>query len=139
MGHEMGHIERRHFAKKYSSGVLADILILLGTRGTASNVADIVNAFVQMRFSRDDEYEADRLGIKYSYKAGFDPNGLVRFFEKMKRLEKQGKGDVVTNNLRTHPLTDARIDVAKKEIAKIVQQTNVEEEAAYLQALSRRK
>lgn len=134
IAHEIAHIEHRHAAKAYSNSILADLLIIFGTAGTATTAADIANLFLQMRFSRDAEYEADRSAIKYTYKAGYDPHGIVRFFEKMKRLEKQGRGDIITNNLRTHPLTDARIQAAKKEIEKIVPQMTRSAEAEYLQA-----
>jgi predicted Zn-dependent protease len=134
IAHEMSHIEHRHAAKAYSKSILADLLIIFGTAGTATTAADIANMFIQMRFSRDAEYEADRGAIQYAYKAGYDPHGIVRFFEKMKRLERQGRGDIVSNNLRTHPLTDARMDAAKKEIEKTVPQMTQREEGAYLQA-----
>ncbi|KAA0224803.1 MAG: M48 family metalloprotease [Armatimonadetes bacterium] len=137
IAHEIAHIERRHVAKMYTQGVLTDLVILLGTQGTAQTAAQVVQMFAEMRFSRDDEYESDRLGIQYAYKAGFDPNGLIRFFEKLKRLEGENKGDIVSNNLRTHPLTDARIKRAKEEIAKVVQAVNREQEtAALLRALN---
>ncbi len=139
IAHEIAHVERRHVAKAYSKSILADLLIIFGTSGSATSAADIANVFIQLRFSRDAEYESDRLGIRYSYKAGYDPNGLVRFFKKLRRLEKQGRGDIVSNNLRTHPLTDARIEAAEREIAATVKQITRIEEAAHLAALKRQK
>jgi predicted Zn-dependent protease len=138
VAHEIGHIEKRHAARRLSRGILADLLILLGTRGTVQSGADVLNVFVQMRFSRDDEYQSDDLAIAYAFKAGYDPNGLVRFFEKLKRRE-QGGGDIVTNNLRTHPLTDARIKRAKERIAATVEHITAVQEAAHLEALQKRK
>lgn len=119
MGHEIAHVEKRHAAKQYSNQVIAGTIIAVGTGGTLETAAQIANAFVQLQYSRDDEYEADSAGIRYMYRAGYDPYGLVRFFEKLQALQKEGKGNVITNNLRTHPLTSARIDRAKAEIAKI--------------------
>lgn len=132
IAHEVGHIERRHVAKQYSQGVLADLAISLGTRGTVQSAAQIAAIFARMKFSRDDEYQADSSGIRFAYKAGYDPNGLIRFFQKLQRMERQGNGDIISNNLRTHPLTGARIERAKNEIAQITHAVNTEAEAAYM-------
>lgn len=131
MAHEIAHITRRHAAKQYSQGVLTDIAILIGTQGAIQDIAQITHLFVSMRYSRDMEYEADTEGIRYAYRAGYDPNGLIRFFSKLQRLEKEGKGDVITNNLRSHPMTGARIERAKKEIERITQEVNEQLEAEF--------
>jgi len=137
IAHEIGHIHRRHIAQMYSRGVLADLLISLGTEGTVRTGAQLAAVLAQLQYSRDDEYESDRYSIRFTYKAGYDPNGIIRFFEKMKRLEKQGKGDIIENNLRTHPLTENRIKRAKEEIAKLVPQLTLEAEQEYLQSVAK--
>ncbi len=126
IGHEMGHTEKRHINQMYTKGLAADIFIVFATHGAVYDAARIVQALGEMRFSRDNEYEADRCGILYSYKAGYNPNAMISFFQKMKKLEKGGKGDIVQNNLRTHPLTDARIEAAKKEIARVIHSVNMQ-------------
>lgn len=137
IAHEIGHIHRRHIAQMYSRGVLADLLISLGTEGTVRTGAQLVAVLAQLQYSRDDEYESDRYSVRFTYKAGYDPNGLIRFFEKMKRLEKQGKGDIIENNLRTHPLTENRIKRAKEEIDKLVPELTAEAEQEYLQSVAK--
>ncbi|MCH8273309.1 MAG: M48 family metalloprotease [Armatimonadetes bacterium] len=133
MAHEMAHIQKRHVSKMIAQGVFTNLIIVLATGGAVRTAAQLVAVMAQLRFSRDDEYESDRLAIRYTYRAGYDPNGLVRFFEKLKRLEKEESPDPVTFNLtRTHPLTDARINRAREEIAKVVQEVNAELEAEYL-------
>lgn len=131
MAHEIAHITKRHAAKQYSQGVLTDIAILIGTQGAMQDIAQITHLFVSMRYSRDMEYEADTEGIRYAYRAGYDPNGLIRFFTKLQRLEKEGKGDIITNNLRSHPMTGARIERAKKEIERITKEVNEQLEAEF--------
>jgi predicted Zn-dependent protease len=131
MAHEIAHITGRHAAEQYSQGVLTDLGIVILTRGTVQDFAQIAHAFASMRYSRDMEYEADTEGIRYAYRAGYDPNGLIRFFSKLQRLEKEGKGDIITNNLRSHPMTGARIERAKKEIARITQEVNEQLEAEF--------
>ncbi len=139
IGHEIVHIHRRHIAKMYSQGVFTDLLIIFGTQGALRSAAEIIRIFRDMQYSRDDEYESDRLGLRFAYKAGYDPHGMIRFFEKMQRLEKQGKGDLISNNLRTHPLTENRIKRAKEEIDKLVPEVNAEVENEYFLKLESKK
>jgi predicted Zn-dependent protease len=129
MAHELAHVEKRHAAKQYSNQVLVGTLISVGTGGAVETAAQIANLFVQLQYSRNDEYEADTAGIGYAHRAGFDPWGIVRFFEKLQRLQNEGRGNVITNNLRTHPLTSARIERAKQEIARITEAIDRDREA----------
>ncbi|GIV14567.1 MAG: hypothetical protein KatS3mg022_0002 [Armatimonadota bacterium] len=108
IAHEVGHIVAHHAAKQISSSILADIAISLGTKGSAQKVASIATSLVMLKYSRDDEYDADRRGILYTHAAGYDPEGLVRFFEKLQKLEKSPMKGLLAN-LRTHPLTENRI------------------------------
>ncbi len=117
VAHEMGHIVHRHVAKQYTQGFWLDLLVTLGTRGAAQDIANIGSLMAQLHFSREDEYEADRSGILYTHNAGYDPNGMIRFFQKLQRGE--GKSNDFDKILRTHPLTKDRIDKAKQEIAKV--------------------
>jgi len=117
IAHEVGHIVAHHAAKQISSS-LADLAISLGTKGSAQKVASIATSLVMLQYSRDDEYDADRRGIHYTYAAGYDPEGMVRFFEKLQKLEKSPMKGLLAN-LRTHPLTENRILRAKKLIAEL--------------------
>jgi len=117
LGHELAHINRRHAAKQVTRGTWASILIALGTQGKARDVAEISAALLQLKYSRNQEYEADRLGIEYAYKAGYDPNGMIRFFQKLLAKRKEGDKGILAN-LRTHPLTENRIWRARQHIEK---------------------
>jgi len=129
IGHEIAHVEKRHAAKQYSNQVLTGAIIAVGTGGSVQTAAQLANALIQLEYSRDDEYESDSASIGYTYRAGYDPYGLVRFFEKLQAMQKEGKGNIITNNLRTHPLTSARIERAKAEIARITQAISRDNEA----------
>jgi predicted Zn-dependent protease len=72
-----------------------------------------------LKFSRDEEREADYLGIQYMYKAGYDPNSLVSFFEKVETDEKKEPG-TIPKVFSTHPPTPDRIEAIQKEIATIL-------------------
>lgn len=118
LGHECGHIAARHAARQLSSSVTTNILInILIPNPTYNQVAGLGAGVVGLKYSRDDEYEADRRGLSYASEAGYNPDGMVRFFEKLSRLEhRQGGGD--PEWLRDHPLTQARIEKAKLIIEK---------------------
>ena len=75
-------------------------------------------AFLQ--FTRTDEAEADYLGLQYMYKAGYDPNAFVSFFEKVAADEKKQPGTIP--KISTHPPTLERIKASQKEIATILPQ-----------------
>ncbi len=76
-------------------------------------------AFLQ--FTRVDEREADYLGLEYMYKAGYDPNAFVAFFEKVAADEKKQPG-TIPKIFSTHPPTPDRIEASQKEIATILPQ-----------------
>jgi len=116
IAHEVAHVNARHVAKMISQQLATNIGIVILLRGrTAQDVASLASDLLSLSFSREDEYEADRRGLSYAHRAGFDPRGLVRFFEKLQAIEK-GKGD--PEFLRTHPLSRNRIERAIRVIEK---------------------
>ncbi|NOT16806.1 MAG: M48 family metallopeptidase [Sulfuriferula sp.] len=121
LGHEIAHVTQHHLARmidSQSNGILPSLAVLaLAILVAKSNpqvaggtiaAAQAASIQKQLNFSRDNEREADRIGIKTMAAAGFDPNAMASFFE---RLQKYGR--IYENNapayLRTHPLTTERI------------------------------
>jgi len=74
-----------------------------------------------LKFNRDDEAEADYLGIQYMYKAGYDPNAYVAFFGKIVQEQRSNPGSVPTV-FADHPPTPDRIIKAEEEIKTILPQ-----------------
>ncbi len=72
-----------------------------------------------LSFSRGFEAEADYLGLQYMYKAGYDPNAFVAFFEKLEAQEKKKPG-TLAKAFATHPQTPDRIQKSQAEIAHIL-------------------
>jgi predicted Zn-dependent protease len=115
IAHEIGHINARHAAKMISQQLAANIGIAILVRGRdLQNLAGLASDLINLSYSRDDEYEADRRGLSYAHKAGYDPRGMIRFFKLLQTMEKKGGGG--PEFLRTHPLTKARIDRAERII-----------------------
>ena len=112
LGHEVGHVNARHAARQISSAYLTNALITFGIpNASLQNLAGLGTQILSLKYSRDDEYEADRRGLSYAHFAGYDPNGMTRFFGKLERLEKR-QGGHDPEWLQTHPLSSARIEKA---------------------------
>jgi predicted Zn-dependent protease len=72
-----------------------------------------------LKFSRDFEAQADYLGVQYMYRAGYDPQAFISFFEKIQALEKRKPG-MVEKAFADHPQTPERILHSQEEIARIL-------------------
>jgi predicted Zn-dependent protease len=127
MAHEIAHVAARHGTKDATKGQIAQLamipLIMLGPGGWAGYGLyeglqfGIPMSFLQ--FSRQHEYEADYLGLEYMYKAGYDPNAFVAFFEKVEAEEKRQPG-TVPKIFSTHPPTPERVAAIQKEIGNVL-------------------
>lgn len=127
MAHEISHVTARHGTRGQSRAELAQLamipLILLGPGGWAGygiyQAANLAIPISFLKFSRDFEREADYLGVQYMYKAGYDPNAYVTFFERIQAEEKRRPGSI-PKAFSTHPPTPERIENTQKEIARIL-------------------
>ncbi|MBI3318391.1 MAG: M48 family metalloprotease [Candidatus Omnitrophica bacterium] len=123
LGHEIGHVAARHVAKHLQAdlgiALLLEAASRAGASGESARMVSSLYGLFSKGFSRQDELEADRLGIRYTQRAGFDPEGMIRFFEKMERERPEGALDRASVWNRTHPLTSERIARAKKEISEL--------------------
>ncbi|HSV72706.1 MAG TPA: M48 family metallopeptidase [Chthonomonadales bacterium] len=114
IAHEVAHVNARHVAEMISQQLAANIGIIVLLRGrTAHDIATLAQDLLSLSFSREDEYEADRRGLSYAHRAGFDPAGLLRLFQKLDAMER-GAGQPAF--LRTHPLSRSRIERAQRII-----------------------
>lgn len=123
LSHEIGHVTARHTAQRYSSTVAANLGIqVLGVLTNAAglpgaeNLAAVGAELALKSYSRDQELESDSLGVRYMTRAGYDPQAMTSFFEKLsahQRIEGLIAGDPNAaekhNMLATHPRTADRI------------------------------
>ena len=123
LAHEIGHCAARHTVKKFQAALGYDLIgsIVLGQVGgqakeIASMSSNMLMNVVFSAYGRKDEYQADRLGIKYLRLAGYDPQATVLTLEALARESKDSGGPLV---LRSHPHLPDRIEAAKREIAVI--------------------
>lgn len=119
IGHEIGHTTGKHAVKQTKESTIGSIIVgLIGGRNrTVQSLAGLGANLVLLGHSRGDEYDADKRGIRYTIKAGYDPNGLIRFFDTLQRKGGSGGGGLATY-FQTHPATGDRIKRAKDEIRK---------------------
>ena len=123
MAHEIGHVAARHGVEQASKAQIANLAIIpliFMTGGLAYvlyNAANIALPLAFLKFSRGMEAEADMLGSEYAWAAGYDPNYLVTFFEKIEKKEKSKPG-TLSKLFGTHPPTPERVDKVKSLIAR---------------------
>jgi len=127
MAHEISHVIARHATKQMTKAELIQIGAMVGMIFMPYGWAgyglyeglQMAIPLTFLKFSRDNEREADFLGIQYMYKAGYDPNAYVTFFERIEADEKRRPG-TIPKAFSTHPPTPDRITDAQKEIARIL-------------------
>ncbi len=131
LAHELAHLSQRHFARRVAeqrknsmvsmAGMLASLVLAATVGGdagmaamTATQAASLENS---LRYSRQNEQEADRLGIETVYAAGMDPSAVGGMFEEMLRATRY-TGNRPPEFLLTHPLTESRVADANSRIAQ---------------------
>jgi predicted Zn-dependent protease len=125
MAHEIGHAAACHAARENTRSNLLNLasipLVLVGGPiGYAGyEAAGLPPPVTFLHFSRGFEAEADYLGLQYMYKAGYDPNAFISFFEKLQAQEKKKPG-ALAKAFSTHPQTPDRIEKSQQEIARIL-------------------
>lgn len=127
LGHEVGHVTARHTSERMSQALGTTIggAVLGGLIGAAAGGKEgaavgaasgaTVGQVVSLSFSRDQEIEADRLGMRYMEKLGYDPVGAI---EVQEILGRAGGGGGMPEFLSTHPASDTRIAELNKRYNK---------------------
>jgi predicted Zn-dependent protease len=125
MAHETAHVCAHHAVRQMTRMNYAQLgtipLIFIGgwTGYGIYEAASIGIPITFMKFSREFESQADYLGVQYMYRAGYDPQAFITFFEKIQALEKRKPG-AVAKVFADHPQTPDRILHTQEEIARIL-------------------
>ena len=124
LAHEVGHIVARHAIKRLQAVQGYSILRLLvlavpqsANPGAAGNAADLAFTELLLGYSREDELLADQLGARYSKLAGYNPEGMVTFLEKLQQVNKR-RPLAPKSYFKTHPYVPDRIREVKQELGK---------------------
>jgi len=125
MAHEIAHVCAHHAVREQTRMNYAQLstipLIFIGgwTGYGIYEAASLAVPMTFLKFSRDFEAQADYLGVQYMYRAGYDPQAFISFFEKVQALEKRKPG-LVAKAFSDHPQTPDRILHSQEEIARIL-------------------
>lgn len=125
IAHELAHLSQRHFARRLErnqrnqplamAGLLASLIVAAAAGGDAGMAAlatsQAYNLQQQLNYSRENEQEADRIGIATLAASGIDPRAMPAMFESMMRSNRFGQH--VPEYLRTHPLSQSRVSDAR--------------------------
>ncbi len=115
IAHEIGHVQARHSAEQMGRQQIYGIAIGTLTKGNVQQYAAVFANLNLLHYSREEEYEADKLGIDYTCPSQYNPQGLINFFRVLVASEKRGATPAF---LQTHPLTENRILRAEDYLAK---------------------
>lgn len=128
MGHEIGHITARHSAQQYSRAQLAQFGVLVGglfLGDLVSGVAQLGVGMLFLSFSRDNERQADALGVEYASRAGYDGKELAGFFETLERMNPGSDRSGLPGWFSTHPSPEDRVVAVRKEAMEWQQRLGV--------------
>ena len=122
MGHEIGHIAARHSAQQYSKAQFAQMTVGLGAvvaqaaglPGLAG-LAQMGVGMLFMRFSRDNERQADSLGVEYASKLEYDATQLAHFFETLERMNPGSDRSGLPGWFSTHPSPEDRLQAVTSQ------------------------
>lgn len=127
LGHEIAHVTQHHLVRAYERiknaslpitlAILGALLAAKGGNGDAAQAAVITgSALLQQKaidFTRENEAEADRVGIGTMARAGYDPTGMADVFARMEKTLRSNNGEAPPEFLRTHPLNSTRVSEAR--------------------------
>ena len=110
-GHESGHVVARHSAQQMVNEMGLQTVIEVALGQNPNQLAQLASTLAAkgalLAYSREDETQADEYGARYSAQAGYDPHGIIQFFEKLKAME--GNQPAFAKYLSDHPATADRI------------------------------
>jgi predicted Zn-dependent protease len=125
LAHEIAHVSERHAARQLTNGafvnwglgLLSSMLGNVGGAGAARAAAGAMTSGIFLEFSRDDEREADRVGLQILRRAGWDGRGMVELFEILRREQRRDPAAVEVF-FSTHPSPLERIRELQSEVAR---------------------
>jgi predicted Zn-dependent protease len=126
VGHEIGHVTARHTAAEMSKQQLIGLGLAVGSMASSqvakyAGTANQALGILYLKFSRDDESQADQLGLRYMRRADYDPRQMPEVFRMLDRLSATEGGARLPTWLETHPSPANRVDAINRQIAALPQ------------------
>ncbi|HUO85010.1 MAG TPA: M48 family metallopeptidase [Thermoanaerobaculia bacterium] len=122
MAHEISHGVERHATEQVSRAYGLNLVaaVVLGQNPVVYQqiLAQVVGAGTLAHYGREAEREADEMGVRLMYQAGYDPRGMVTMFEELLRHRQRSPGGV-ERFFASHPLTESRIRDVSATIAQL--------------------
>ena len=114
LAHETTHVARQHAVRRLERqlGQQIAIELLLGEKKDMAKIAGAISGLVLMDYGRDNEYEADRMGMEYAHQAGYDPTAAVAVLEMFQEIQGREPNDFEIM-FATHPGNNDRINHAQ--------------------------
>jgi len=123
MGHEVGHVDRDHGMKQFgmdfvaqAGGALAQ-LFAGGDSEARKKAKEMATSVISNGYSQELENQADEIGQKFAYMAGWDPQGMIDIMTIFVSLEKGPKLTGIEAYTRSHPYAEDRLALAKQRVA----------------------
>jgi len=124
LGHEIGHVTARHSVEQMSKQQLAQIGLIAGmiVKPELANYGDLAQTglgLLFLKYGRDDETQADDLGLRYMMRENYDPREMPEVFETLRRVSAQQGGGRIPTWMSTHPTEENRIRRIQSDISKL--------------------
>lgn len=142
--HEIGHVAARHVAKRSEKGqkislaslgaILAAILLGGQAAGAITTTTIAATQTAMLKYSREDEEEADYLGLKFMMRAGYDTHSMITMLKKFRRISGPASSDPPAY-LLTHPAVEERTGELELQMARYPQEKVVRQSAGNLQRI----
>lgn len=122
LGHEIGHVTARHSVGRMSTQQLAQLGLAIGTalRPDLEGLAGVASAGLQvafLKYGRDDERQADDLGVRYMLRGNYDPREMPQVFDMLDRVTRDAGGGGTPEWLSTHPNPGNRRERMEAQVA----------------------
>jgi len=128
LAHEIGHGAARHgtqlMTRAYGYNAIAGLLLGRNPSQGKQIAAQLLGTGILTNYSREAEREADRLGVHYTYQAGYDPEGMVDFYGEMLDMRKR-KPSKVEQFFSSHPVTEERVQIIRAEMSRLPRRSSL--------------
>ncbi len=128
LGHEIGHVNARHTAQQMTKKMLLGVALAIGTvvvaeknkkyAPLAAGLGAVGAGALLAHYSRNDERQADQLGMEYMVRTGYNPEGMVQLMNVLQKMSRHNPG-FFERMFASHPMSSERFDTAKSRMANL--------------------